>query len=362
MAHWSLDEPASRPEEGLSAAFEDGQSKRDLEMEVTRNGDPSVLLPQVTAGLDVAAVRRGLGDRPRQLSSSYFYDAEGSRLFQRIMELPEYYLTRVEREILEAHGAQVASVFADQKVVVVDLGAGDGSKTAILLSALLRRCAQVRYAAVDVSAAALKQLQRSHQRRFPGIAFSAHLGDYASGLCAVQQAFPDEQKLALFLGSNIGNLLPQRARALLAKWRRQLDARDHLLIGFDLVKDPRLLQAAYDDAQGVTAAFNLNLLKRLNRELAANFDLSGFLHHACFEPHERRMESYLISQRRQVVELAGESVVFEPWEAIRTEVSYKYREADAQAFASTTGFSPVASYYDSQRWFLDALWRADGAI
>lgn len=324
----------------------------------------SVRPPQTTGTitLDAAAVLGSLGDRPRQLSSTYLYDAEGSRLFQRIMDLPEYYLTRVEREILEGHGASIASGFAGQRVVVVDLGAGDGSKTAILLSALLRECDEVRYAAVDVSAAALRQLQASHERRFPRIAFSAHLGDYASGLCAVQEAFPNHQKLGLFLGSNIGNLLPERATALLATWRRQLTASDYLMVGFDLVKDPRLLQAAYDDAQGVTAAFNLNLLNRLNRELGANFDLSGFAHHACFSPRERRMESYLVSRREQVVELAGESIVFEPWEAIRTEVSHKYREADVLAFAKSTGFSLAGSYYDSQRWFVDSLWRADGAV
>jgi len=304
-------------------------------------------------------VLAGLRRRPKQIPSAYFYDEEGSRLFRRIMALPDYYVTRAEAEILTAHASRIADACAGRRVTLVDLGAGDGTKTSVLLDALSARCDQLVYAPVDICAEALAELEAAHAERHPRIPVASFVGDYAEGLAAVGKRFPDHVRVALFLGSNLGNLPPDDATALLCTWRRALRPGDFLLLGLDLVKDPKLLQAAYDDPEGVTAAFNLNLLVRMNRELDADFDPSSFRHYARFDPRRNAMESYLVSTRDQLVRVAGECIGFAAWEAIQTEISCKYRQSDVEAFARTAGLSPVGWFYDSRHWFLDALLRAD---
>jgi len=311
---------------------------------------PTALAEKVLAGL-----RR----RPKQLPSAYFYDEEGSRLFRRIMALPEYYVTRAESEILTTHAVRIAAACASRRVTLVDLGAGDGTKTSVLLESLAVACTELVYAPVDICAEALTELEVAHARRHPQIPVASFVGDYAEGLAAVGKRFQDHVRVALFLGSNLGNLPPEEALALLGTWRRALRPGDLLLLGLDLMKDPELLQAAYDDAEGVTAAFNLNLLVRMNRELGADFDPSSFRHYARFDPRRNAMESYLVSTRDQLVRVGGECIGFAAWEAIQTEMSCKYRESDVEAFARTVGLSPVAWFYDSRRWFLDALLRAE---
>lgn len=304
-------------------------------------------------------VLAGLRRRPKQLPSAYFYDEEGSRLFRRIMALPEYYVTRAEAEILTAHATRIAEACAGRRVTLVDLGAGDGTKTSLLLDALSATCDELVYAPVDICAEALAELAAAHAERHPGVPVTTFVGDYAEGLAAVGKRFHDHVRVALFLGSNLGNLPPEEAVALLGTWRRALRTGDFLLLGLDLVKDPKLLQAAYDDTEGVTAAFNLNLLVRMNRELGADFDPASFRHYARFDPRRNAMESYLVSTRDQLVRVGGECIGFAAWEAIQTEMSCKYRESDVEAFARTAGLSPVGWFYDSRRWFLDALLRAD---
>ncbi len=312
-----------------------------------------------SAALLEQKVLAGLRRRPKSLPSAYLYDEEGSRLFRRIMALPEYYVSRAEAEILATHARRMAEVCAARRVALVDLGAGDGSKTRVLLDALTRTCEELTYAPVDICAQALAELEVSHAEHHPRVPIACFVGDYAGGLAAVARRFPDHRRVALFLGSNLGNLAGAEAQALLATWRRALRPGDALLLGLDLVKDPEVLQAAYDDRAGVTAAFNLNLLERMNRELGADFDPSSFRHYARFEPRCNAMESFLVSTRDQLVRVAGECIGFAAWEAIQTEISCKYRESDVVAMARGAGFSPVEWFYDSRRWFLNALLRAE---
>lgn len=275
------------------------------------------------------------------------------------MELPSYYLSRCEAEVLSRHATSIADQCGAEQLVVVDLGAGDGSKTRLLLDALSKTCAEVVYAPVDISADALETLGSGHRARYSALPFHPVVGDYATGIELVGKRYPNHRRLALFLGSNIGNLTHARAIALLRTWRASLRVGDLMLLGFDLVKDPEVLQRAYADPQGVTAAFNLNLLARMNRELGADFDLGAFRHFARFDAQRCAMESYLLSTRDQLVRVAGECIGFAAWEPIHTEISCKYRESDALAFARASGFSSLRCYYDENRYFLDALWRAE---
>lgn len=302
-------------------------------------------------------VLEGLSARPRSIPSQYFYDAWGSRLFQRIMDLPEYYPTACEREILERHGGEMTAPLRGRRCTVVDLGAGDGAKTRLLLSRLHGRCPSLAYAPVDVSEAALQGASVRVRREWPGLEVIPVAGEYGQGLRWLRDRDGTGSLLVLFLGSNIGNLERSRATAFLRQLRRALRPGDHALVGFDLLKDPEVLRRAYDDGEGVTAAFNLNLLARLNRELGADFDLRGFEHRATFDPVRPAMESWLLSRWRQRAVVAGRPFTFEAGEAIHTEISCKYREQDLETFAREAGFAEVGRFFDRRRWFADALWR-----
>jgi dimethylhistidine N-methyltransferase len=301
-------------------------------------------------------VLAGLSARPRHLSSLWFYDDEGSRLFQRIMELPEYYLTRCEREILEREAGRIAEPLAGRPCTVVDLGAGDGVKTRLLLRRL-HGSPGLAYAPVDVSAAALEQVVADTGREWPGVTVLPVAAEYAEALRRLRAREPGRTLLALLLGSNIGNLESAGALGLLREIRRALRPGDWALVGFDLVKDPEVLRRAYDDAQGVTAAFNLNLLSRMNRELGADLDLSAFAHRATFDPVRPAMESWLVSLRRQRIRVAGRTFSLRQGEPIHTEISCKYREADIRALAARAGFEERGLFLDSRGWFADALWQ-----
>lgn len=304
-------------------------------------------------------VLAGLRRRPKCLPCSYLYDDEGSRLFRLISELPEYYLGRAEREILEQAGPRLAGTLAGHSLLVADLGAGDGSKSRLVLRALHATCRELRYAPIDISTGALAELERLHRVELPEVALEPLATDFDTGLFEIGRRYPGWTRLALFLGSNIGNFPQDEALALMMGFRRSLQRGDYLLVGFDLLKDPEVLQRAYDDPQGVTAEFNLNLLRRMNRELGADFDVGAFRHYARFDPARQAMESYLLSTRDQLVRIGPECIGFSAWEPVLTEVSCKYRETDVLALARSAGFMPVAWYYDGERRFLDALLRAD---
>lgn len=301
-------------------------------------------------------VHAGLRSSPKALPSMYFYDAVGSDLFRKIMEIPEYYLTRSERQILERHGSLLAAPFADAPVDVVDLGAGDGVKTRVLFESLRRR-ALVRYFPVDVSVAALEELLEGLGRELPALHAEGIAAEYANAIQWLAERAPDRRRFVLFLGSNVGNLNDGARKRFFGALRAALRPGDHVLVGFDLLKDPETLRRAYDDSAGVTAEFNLNLLRRINRELGADFRTSAFRHYAAFSPQRSTMESHLLSLRKQTVRVQGVNYEFDRWEPLHTEISCKYRESDSGDFARDAGFVEVGRYFDEQRWFMDALWR-----
>jgi dimethylhistidine N-methyltransferase len=304
-------------------------------------------------------VRRGLGGTPKTLPCKYIYDERGSRLFQEIMGLNEYYLTRTELSILREHGREIARALGDEPVRLVELGAGDGTKTSVLLDALDRRGADVRYVPLDCSESAIRGLLGDCERDRPGLDTEGLVADYGDGLrwLAAREGL---RNVVLFLGSSIGNFQPREAASFLSEIRGALEEDDLFFIGFDLKKDPDLLVRAYNDARGVTAEFNLNLLRRMNRELGAHFDRELFRFHASWNPAEGAVESFLISTVKQEVpvDALGERFSFEPWEAVHTESSYKFTPDSIAALARRTGFEPLAAYGDARGWFVDALWRA----
>ena len=304
-------------------------------------------LPLPSIGPDVCA---GLARRPRSLPPKLFYDAAGSALFDRITELPEYYLTRTERAILQAHAPEMIAA-AGETLEVIELGAGSASKTGILLAAALRRQMRCRYCPVDVSPEALALAAKRLRAELPGLRVRPLVADYTQGV-----AFPSRnghRRLALYLGSSIGNFDPPDAIAVLRRLRGQLRAGDALLLGTDLVKSKAVLLPAYDDTQGVTAAFNKNILAHINRELCGDFDLARFRHVAEWNARHSRMEMYLESTAAQTVTIRdiGMTVPFKAGERIHTENSYKYTPGIVEALLRRSGFRLERTWTDEKRWF-----------
>ncbi len=304
----------------------------------------------------------GLSESPKSLPSRYFYDAEGSRLFQAITDLAEYYPTRVEHGILEARGAALLERFRGVPFNLIDLGAGDGRKTRVVLKQALELGLDVRYVPIDISESAMAGLVEAMGARFPTLPIHGLVSEYTAGVRWLGQQ-SDRANLLLFLGSNIGNFGKAQARAFLRRLWLALNPDDRVLVGFDLKKDIEQLLAAYNDREGVTAAFNLNLLTRLNRELEADFDVDGFRHFSTYNVFSGAMESYLVSMRQQTVRIRslGATFHFAPWEPIHTEYSYKYLVSDIDKLADHSGFTPEDRFFDDQGWFCDALWKVERA-
>ncbi len=305
-------------------------------------------------------VLEGLSRPEKEIPSRWLYDARGSGLFQEIMALDAYYPARVEQEILERHAGAIAARLDGGPCTVVDLGAGDGAKTRLVLAALCRHASRPTYAPIDLSPAALAEAARRMASAFPGLPVAPVRSDYLEGLRSLGPRRPGPL-LVLFLGSNVGNLERRDADAFLRALRESLRPGDHLLVGFDLLKDLTVLRAAYDDDAGVTAAFNLNLLVRINRELGGDFDTGDFEHVATFDPSRPAMESWLRSRSRRVVRVAGHSFRLEAGERIHTEISCKYREGDVADIARSAGVEEVDRFRDRRHWFVDALWRVGAA-
>ena len=303
-------------------------------------------------------VLAGLSARPRTLPSRWLYDTQGSRLFEWITRLPEYDLARNELEVLTTHLPELVAPFTGRPCTVVDLGAGDGHKTRVLLQALRARSPALAYAPLDLSRAALDTAARRVHAEVPGVEVRPLLSDWDAGLRRLAASIPGA-KLVLFLGSSIGNLEHPEAQALLAAIRAALTPGDHLLVGFDLLKPVEELLRAYDDPAGVTRAFNLNLLSRANRELGADFDVTAFRHVATFDPVRPAMESWIESARRQVVRVGGRAFELEEGERIHTEISCKYDLAGIDALRRAAGFAAAGLFQDERRRFADALWRAE---
>ena len=302
----------------------------------------------------------GLSGTPKKLSSKYFYDEKGDSLFQQIMHMGEYYLTDSEYEILDIHKQSMLEVFREGDVTfdLVEFGAGDGLKTKVLLRHFLAQQAAFQYAPVDISANVLKGLEAKLSEEMPGLSIRTLNHEYFSALKKLKE-MDSHRKVILFMGGNIGNFQKEEAIAFLSELRSELNAGDLLLIGFDLKKDPRVIRQAYDDPAGITGAFNMNLLDRINRELGADFDLSSYRHYETYHPLTGKAESFLISNKKQVVNIPGADSPFlmTQWEPIHVEISQKYDMEMIQDIRERSGFDHVEDYYDCKHWLVDALWR-----
>lgn len=298
--------------------------------------------PDACAGEFAHAMQLALAEPPRRVSPKWFYDAEGSRLFDAICELPEYYPTRTELALLDRHGHDIARRIGPG-AEIVEFGAGSLRKVRLLLDALEK---PARFVPIDISADHLLSAAALLQRDRPGLAVRPLVGDFTQGLTLPPAGGP---RVGFFPGSSIGNFAPDEAQALLQRMAGWLDG--GLLIGVDLVKDPDLLHAAYNDAQGVTARFNRNLLARANAELGADFELSRWAHSAFYHPTLQRIEMHLVSRSDQRVQLCGQVFALAEGDSIHTENSYKYTVPGFQRLAERAGFTPEAVWVDGRRWF-----------
>jgi L-histidine N-alpha-methyltransferase len=297
-------------------------------------------------------VRSGLTGSPKTLSPWLFYDAYGSELFEQITEIPEYYLTRTERAILAAHAPEIVRQAAgNQRLAVIELGAGTASKTGLILAAATVSQQTVEYYPIDVSASALDEAQRHLEQELPGVRVHPRVADYTDGLGQIEAA--GARKLVLYIGSSIGNFEPHDAARLLQSVRSELATGDVLLLGADQVKHENLLLAAYNDARGVTAAFNKNILRRINRELDADFDLDLFDHDARWNRDKSRMEMHLRSRVHQTISIAAldMAIEFRAGETIHTENSYKFTDASIMRMLASAGFTLRTEWKDEHSAF-----------
>jgi len=296
-------------------------------------------------------VYRGLTARPKTLSPWLFYDEEGSRLFEAITELPEYYLTRTEREIFSQRADEIVAEANGHRPMMIELGAGTAAKTGLLLKAAVRRYGQIVYHAIDVSESALNEAKRRIESEIPGVIVEPRVADYTDGLGKIHAE--GQRRMVLYIGSSIGNFEPPEATQLLREVRRQLSPGDLLLLGADLVKPREILLNAYDDAAGVTAAFNKNILSRINRELGANFNLRLFRHRARWNEEHARIEMHLESLIGQYIFIPALDleVKLSRGETIHTENSYKFTDAKILSMMERAGFQIVQQWTDPKNWF-----------
>jgi L-histidine N-alpha-methyltransferase len=308
-----------------------------------------------------ADVLAGLSSTPKSLSSKYFYDDEGTRLFLEIMKLPEYYLTGCELEIFSTQTDDILRSFANggDAFDLIELGAGDGTKTAILIGHLITRKADISYTPIDISPEALDALTLKFTAEFPSLKMDARIGDYFRILESLNSGGGRRRKILMFLGSNIGNFTREQSVAFFRHLREVMSPGDLLFIGFDLQKDPHVISAAYDDAAGVTAAFNLNLLRRINRELGGDFGLDKFTHYANYRPIEGSARSFLISREKQAVHISAldRTFEFDRWEAVFMEISQKYSLPLIDEMASESGFEIKRNFFDAKGYYCNSHWQ-----
>jgi dimethylhistidine N-methyltransferase len=286
-----------------------------------------------------------LSQRPKRLSPKYFYDATGSELFEAITQLPEYYPTRTELSILRDRGNDISDIIPEG-AALVEFGAGATTKVRLLLE----NCAISAYVPVDISGDFLKGQADALRQDFPGLDVHPVAADFTAPF-VLPEAIASLPKVGFFPGSTLGNFEPHEARAFLCSARRILGEGAQMIIGVDLEKDERVLYDAYNDAAGVTARFNLNVLVRINSELGGNFDTSGFIHRAIYNRDRHRIEMHLISKKAQSVRLLGRNFSFRAGESIHTESSYKYSLERFNALARGSGWTPRESWIDKAGMF-----------
>jgi L-histidine N-alpha-methyltransferase len=307
--------------------------------------------PQGVSDDFASSVLAGLSARPRRLSCRWLYDERGSRLFERICQQPEYYPTRAELSILRERAGEIASALPAGGALV-ELGSGSALKTRVLIEELIARDGALRYVPVDISRSMLETSSRALLQQYPQLEILGVAAEYRDGLRELRRRVAGP-RMVLWLGSNVGNFERPAAAAFLAEVRAGLSAADRLLLGVDLRKDKAVLERAYDDAAGVTADFDLNLLARINRELGGDFDLAGFRHRARYDERRGCVEMHLVSLREQRVRIAALELEldFAAGEDIHTENSYKYSPAEIDALADACGFEVETRWFDAERRF-----------
>ncbi len=301
-------------------------------------------------------VDTGLSASPKYLSSKYFYDDIGSQIFQEIMAMPEYYLTDSEFEILSLQAKQIAEKVNFKKPFnIIELGAGDGYKTIKLLKNFKELGLEFTYIPVDISKKAIDILSEKVTKEIPEIKLKSHVGDYFNLLNNLPNNIPS---LVLFLGSNIGNFKKEDAQSFLNLVQSHLNPNDKLLIGFDLQKNPIIIKNAYDDLHGITKAFNMNLLHRINKELGADFRLDKFDFYCHYNPISGEVKSYLVSLKKQDVHITSlnKTFSFDFNELIWTELSKKYSFNQIEELSMNTGFKLDYNFLDCKHYFTDSLW------
>jgi dimethylhistidine N-methyltransferase len=310
---------------------------------------PSVTVYETTppANSFYAEVLQGLSAPAKELPCKYFYDEAGSRLFEQICQLPEYYLTRTELAVLRQYAAEMAALLG-RRCLLTEYGSGSSLKTRLLLDHLT---APAGYLPIDISREQLLQSAQSLAEAYPHLDVRPLWADFTRPFSLPSNGKHFARRVVYFPGSTIGNFTPEEAVPLLRRTAQLCGPGGGLLLGADLKKEPALLHAAYNDSQGVTAAFNLNLLVRINRELGADFQVGQFWHHALYNPGEGRIEMYLVSKQDQHVHIAAEECFLAEGESIRTEYSYKYSLSNLRDLAATAGFEMEQAWMDEQKYF-----------
>ena len=306
-------------------------------------------------------VASGLQANPKHLSSKYFYDANGDKLFQDLMNCPEYYPTNCELEIFSEKTAEIAKTImgGGDAFDLIELGAGDATKSSHLLKYLLKQNADFTYLPIDISDNVISYLNITLPVTLPGLKMDGLNGEYFEMLKKAE-AISDRRKVILFLGSNIGNMPVNEALEFCKELRRHSSKGDMILMGFDLKKNPKTILDAYNDREGITKRFNLNLLKRINRELNADFDVSCFDHYPMYDPETGACKSYLVSLADQQVKINGDEIIsFLKDEYIYMEISQKFTVQQTAQMATESGFAPVDRFFDSKKWFVDVVWMVE---
>lgn len=303
-------------------------------------------------------VVQGLSAKDKYLQSKYFYDQRGDKLFQQIMACPEYYPAKCEMEIFTQQTSQLASVLINKVSAfdIIELGAGDATKSIHLLKELIQNNVTFTYFPVDISGNVISMLHEQLPKKLPSLQLQGLNGEYLQML-EKAKTLSDKTKVVLFLGGNIGNVPLEKAGEFCKRLRKHLLPGDIVLTGFDLKKDPRLVLAAYNDKSGYTRNFNLNLLQRINDELNGNFIRENFAHYPTYDPATGACKSYLVSTTNQQVQIGEHNFSFVEGEPIFMEIAQKYTVEQTDELANESGFTPVKHFFDSKKWFLDALWQ-----
>lgn len=303
-------------------------------------------------------VLQDLSSSPKTLNSKYFYDEKGDKLFQEIMDCPEYYPTTCEMEIFKERTKELALTLKNgfNTFDLVELGAGDATKSSYLLKELVAMGADFTYMPIDISSTMVTHLEQTLPQQIEGLQVSGLNGEYFQMLEKANQ-ISSRKKVVLMLGGNIGNETPENALEFCRNIRACLQEGDLVLVGFDLKKNPRTILAAYNDAAGFTRDFNLNLLHRINHELGGNFDTEQFEHYPMYDPSTGACKSYLISRIEQEVVISGQTFTFAENEFIFMEISQKYSISQTEDMAMATGFKTVSHFLDHKKWFVDTVWQ-----